>query len=148
MAEQGESMVAGTVYLAPPRQHLVVRRDESLAVRDGRKIRHLHSSANPLFASAAQVFGDAVIAVVLTGGDRDATDGVQTVHHWGGIVIAQDEASSQVFAMPRSAIATGAVHAILPLGRIASELERLARTPARSGPSPLPDPPQRLRHFG
>jgi hypothetical protein len=108
----------------------------------------LHSSANPLFASAAQVFGDAVIAVVLTGGDRDATDGVQTVHHWGGIVIAQDEASSQVFAMPRSAIATGAVHAILPLGRIASELERLARTPARSGPSPLPDPPQRLRHFG
>jgi two-component system, chemotaxis family, protein-glutamate methylesterase/glutaminase len=130
-AEDGERMRAGTVYLAPPREHLVVRPDESLALINGRKIRHLRSSANPLFASAAQVYGDGVIAVVLTGGDRDATDGVQSVRQHGGIVIAQDEATSAMFAMPRAAIQTGAVHAILPLPDIAPELLRLALLHAR-----------------
>jgi two-component system chemotaxis response regulator CheB len=128
-AEDGESMHGGNVYLAPAHEHLIVRRDETLALVDGRKIRHVQSSANPLFASAAQVFGDGVIAVVLTGGDRDATDGVQSVKHHGGIVIAQDEASSQLFSMPHSAIETGCVDAILPIGEIAPELQRLARVP-------------------
>ena len=126
-AEQGEALAAGTVYLAPPRQHLIVRADESLALFDGHKIRHVHSSANPLFASAARVYGERVIAVVLTGGDRDATDGVQSVKQRGGIVLAQDEATSMVFAMPQSAIETGAVRAVLPLGEIAPEILRLAR---------------------
>ena len=87
----------------------------------------MRSSANPLFASAAQTFGDGVIAVVLTGGDRDATDGVQTVKRRGGIVIAQDEPSSVAFSMPRSAIETGCVDSILPLHDIAPELLRRAR---------------------
>jgi two-component system chemotaxis response regulator CheB len=129
-AEEDEIMAPGMVYLAPPHQHLIVRRDETLALVDGRKVRHVRSSANPLFASAAQVYGHGVIAVVLTGGDRDATDGVQTVHRRGGIVIAQDEASSQIFGMPHSAIETGAVSSVLPLPQIARELERLAKLPA------------------
>ena len=129
-AEGGEIISAGTVYLAPPHEHLIVRRDRSLALVDGHKIRHVRSSANPLFASAAQVFGEGVIAVVLTGGDRDATDGVHSVKQRGGLVIAQDEATSAVFAMPHSAIQTGAVHAILPLPEIAPELLRLAKVAA------------------
>lgn len=67
---------------------------------------------------------------MLTGGDRDATDGVQTVHHHGGVVIAQDQATSAVFSMPHSAIETGTVHSVLPLAAIAPELQRLARMPA------------------
>ena len=113
-------MVPGTVYLAPPREHLVIRRDETLALVDGhRKIRHVFSSADPLFASAAQVYGDGVIAVVLTGADSDATDGVQSVRQRGGIVIAQDRATSHVFGMPHAATSTGAVNAVLPLPEIA-----------------------------
>lgn len=129
-AEEGETLEAGTVYLAPPHRHLIVRRDESLALVNGRKIRHVRSSANPLFVSAAQVFGDGVIAVVLTGGDSDATDGVQTVRHRGGVVIAQDKATSALFGMPHSAIATGVVNTVLPLPEIAPELERLAKLTA------------------
>jgi two-component system chemotaxis response regulator CheB len=126
-AEAGEVMLPGTVYLAPAREHLVIRRNEELALVNGHKIRHVRSSANPLFASAAQVYGDGVIAVVLTGGDSDATDGVQTVRKRGGVVIAQDRGSSAVFGMPRAAIETGAVSAVLPLGDIGPELLRLAR---------------------
>jgi two-component system chemotaxis response regulator CheB len=129
LAEPGETVSAGTVYLAPPHRHLVVRPGGTLALVNGHKIRHVLSSANPLFASAAEVFPGGVIAVVLTGGDSDATDGVQSVTHSGGIVIAQDEASSAVFGMPRAAIASGAVQEILPLAEIARELKRLAKLP-------------------
>ena len=132
-AEPGDVLQPGTIYLAPPHQHLIVQPDHTLGVMNGRRIRHVQSSANPLFESAAEVYGDRVIAVVLTGFDRDATDGVQTVHLRGGIVIAQDEATSQVFGMPHSAISTGAVKHILPLGDIAAELHRLARMPGAPG---------------
>jgi two-component system, chemotaxis family, protein-glutamate methylesterase/glutaminase len=121
-AEQNEVMRPGTVYLAPPDLHLTVRSDRSASLINGGKIRHVLSSANPLFSSAAEALGGRVIAVVLTGGNRDATDGVQSVRMGGGVVLAQDEATSEHFAMPRSAIATGCVDRVLPLGDIAPTL--------------------------
>jgi two-component system chemotaxis response regulator CheB len=66
-----------------------------------------------------------VIAVVLTGYDSDGTDGVQTVASHGGTVIAQDQSTSEVFGMPRSAIATGCVSQVLPLKQIGPALMRL-----------------------
>jgi two-component system chemotaxis response regulator CheB len=89
------------------------------------KIHHLNSSANPLFESAAKILGPGVVAVVLTGGDSDGTDGVQEVKAAGGTVIVQDEASSQCFSMPESAIRTGAVDYILPIEKIGPALVRL-----------------------
>jgi two-component system chemotaxis response regulator CheB len=140
IAEQSEEMQPGTVYLAPPDLHLTVHQDRCLALTDGHRIRHVLSSANPLFSSAAEAFGSRVIAVVLTGGDRDATDGVQTVKTYGGIVMAQDKATSRMFAMPRSAIETGCVDHILPLDEIAPALVRLvtAIPDASAGPRPGP----------
>jgi two-component system chemotaxis response regulator CheB len=125
-AEQGEPMRAGTVYIAPPDQHLIIKPKHQLGLTDGRKIRHLRSSTNPLFSSAAKAFKDQVIAVVLTGGDSDATDGVQDIKSAGGIVIAQDETTSAQFAMPRSAIATGCVDYVLPVDQIGPTILRLA----------------------
>jgi two-component system chemotaxis response regulator CheB len=124
-AEEGDRLLAGTVYIALPHAHLVVRPDGRLSYSNHRKIRFLRSAANPLFESASEVFGKRVIAVVLTGRDADATDGVQSVKKHGGIVIAQDRATSEIFDMPRSAIGTGCVDHVLPLETIASALERL-----------------------
>lgn len=129
-AQEGEAMQAGTVYIAPPDLHLTVLPDRRLTMVDGRKVRHVRSSANPLFESAAEALGGRVIGVVLTGYDRDGTDGVQAIKHAGGHVIAQDMASSRSFAMPMSAIATGTVDEILPLEEIAPALVRLAHQPA------------------
>jgi two-component system chemotaxis response regulator CheB len=122
IAKHAEAMHPGTVYLAPPHLHLTVREDLHLALTDGHKIRHVLSSANPLFASAAEACGGRVIAVVLTGYDRDATDGVQSVKAHGRMIIAQDEATSAHFDMPRSAIETGCVDWVLPLAQIAPTL--------------------------
>jgi two-component system chemotaxis response regulator CheB len=124
--ESGEGMRAGTVYVARPDLHLTVCPDRTFASINGRRIRHVLSSANPLFESAASVFKDRVIAVVLTGHDADGTDGVQAVKAEGGTVIAQDAATSESFSMPRSAIGTGAVDYVLPLPEIAPALVRLA----------------------
>jgi two-component system, chemotaxis family, protein-glutamate methylesterase/glutaminase len=125
-AVSGDLMSSRQVYLAPAGHHLIVRENGTFGITDGRKIRHVRSSANPLFESAAQVVGPGVVAVVLTGGDSDATDGVQAVKAAGGTVIVQDEASSQCFSMPASAIRTGAVDYILPIEEIGPMLVKLA----------------------
>lgn len=129
-AEQGEPLRPGTVYLAPPRQHLVVRPNRTLHLMDGHKIKYVHSSANPLFESAAYSLDGRVIAVVLTGSGTDGTNGVQTVKGMGGVVLVQDPATTAYATMPRSAIETGAVDHVLPLERIPAELVKLV-TPAR-----------------
>ena len=120
-----EQMRGGTVYLAPPDRHLTVGRGCRAYLTDGHRIRHVLSSANPLFESAADALGGRVIAVVLTGYDSDGTDGVQAVASHGGVVIAQDRATSIQFGMPASAIATGSVSQVLPLTEIAEALKRL-----------------------
>ena len=99
--------------------------DGAFVYRDGRRIRFLRSSANPLFESAAKVFEGHVIAVVLTGYGRDGTDGVQGVKIHGGTVIAQDLATSEQWSMPQSAIQSGAVDYVLPLSAIGPALNDL-----------------------
>jgi two-component system chemotaxis response regulator CheB len=125
IARPSDRLQPAHVYLAPPDAHLNVRKNGTFELTDGHKIRHLKSSANPLFDSAAEVFGPHVLAVVLTGGDRDATDGVQSVKRHGGTVIAQDEATSRDFSMPRSAIDTGSVDLVLPIEDIGPTLKRM-----------------------
>jgi two-component system chemotaxis response regulator CheB len=113
--------------VAPADKHLVIRADRTFGVTNGRKIHHVRSSADPLFQSAAQVSGGGVLAVVLTGGDSDASDGVLAVKAAGGTVIAQDRATSDHFGMPGSAIRTGAVDYILPLEEIGPTILELTQ---------------------
>jgi len=122
---EGTTVEPGVIYVAPPDRHLVVAEARSFATFDGQRIRHLRSSANPLFASAAAVHGAGVLAVVLTGGDSDATDGVQTVKAAGGTVIVQDPATCANPGMPTAAVATGVVDLVLPLDAIGPAITEL-----------------------
>ena len=121
-AAEGNEIQPGAVYVARADSHLTVAANRTFQYQDGRKIRFVHSSANPLFESAARVFDGHVIAVVLTGGGHDATDGVQGVKAHGGLVIAQNQATSEHWSMPRSAIRSGAVDYVLPLEAIGPAL--------------------------
>lgn len=136
-SEPGEPLVPGTVYLAPVNAHLIVNPDRTLDFINGRRIHHVLSSANPLFLSAAKTGGTRTIGVVLTGMDSDGTDGVQAIRQQGGIVIAQDRASSEHFDMPSSAINSGAVDYVLPLDRIGVALSDLVNG------RPITTPPER-----
>jgi two-component system chemotaxis response regulator CheB len=118
LALPGTAVAPGHIYIAPAEHHLIVNDDLRFALQDGTRVRGVLSSANRLFETAAPVFRGRMIAIVLTGTGFDATDGVQAVKASGGIVIAQDEATSQYFGMPGAAIQTGVVDLVLPLAAI------------------------------
>jgi two-component system chemotaxis response regulator CheB len=96
-----------------------------LSSSSAEKVHYARPSAEPLFASVAEVYGKNAIAVVLTGGDGDGSIGVQIIKDNGGMVIAQDRSTSQDFSMPETAIKTGDVDFILPLDGIAPKLIEL-----------------------
>jgi two-component system chemotaxis response regulator CheB len=125
VATSGDRISPGVVYLARPDRHLIVRPDRHFAYMDGTRIKSLLSSANPLFETAAPAFDGRLIAVVLTGGGSDGTDGVQTVKANGGIVIVQDQASSEHWSMPEAALRSGAVDYVLPLDAIGPAIEAI-----------------------
>ena len=125
LASSHEPILAGRVYLAGADQHLTITAAHRFEYHDGVRIKFHRSSANPLFASAARAFDGHFVGVVLTGSGSDATDGVQEVKACGGIVIAQDPATSEHAGMPRAAIASGAVDYVLPLDAIAPAIAQI-----------------------
>lgn len=128
LAREEDRLRPGHVYVAPADFHMTVKPDHTISLVDGRRIRFLRSSVNPLFESAAAALSGRVIGVVLTGYGQDGTDGVQTIKRNRGTVIAQDRATSEAFDMPDSAINTGAADYVLPLNDIGPALQASATT--------------------
>ena len=126
----GDVLVPGKVFVAPPNHHLFVVKGDRLELSSSHaeKIHFARPSAEPLFASVAEVYGKSAIAVVLTGGDGDGSFGVQIIKDKGGLVIAQDWSTSENFSMPETSIKTGDVDYILPLDKIAPMLIALVWT--------------------
>ena len=80
-----------------------------------------------------RAFGARTLAVILTGNGYDGSNGVAEVHAVGGVVIAQDEATSEFFSMPREAIESGGVSYVLPLASIGAAVRRLVTLGAAAG---------------
>jgi two-component system chemotaxis response regulator CheB len=127
-AAPGETPRAGTIYIAPPHRHLVLAENRTFAFQHVHLVHHTPSAADPLFLSAASVYRDRVVAVVLSGGDVDGAAGATAIGDAGGVVLAQNQATSRAFSMPAATIATGHVDAVLAPGQIAIALKSLALT--------------------
>jgi two-component system, chemotaxis family, protein-glutamate methylesterase/glutaminase len=124
----GESIETGTIYLAPGGRHMRVARRNGqpvITLDDGPLVNFCKPAVDPLFSSAAQVWGNGIIAVILTGMGSDGALGARDVVAAGGNVIAQDEATSVVWGMPGAAANAGVCSAVLPLDQIAPKLVRL-----------------------
>ncbi|MCB9727055.1 MAG: chemotaxis-specific protein-glutamate methyltransferase CheB [Deltaproteobacteria bacterium] len=127
LPEPGEARV----LLAPPDKHLVVRGGRLLLTDDAER-HSCRPSVDLLFASLADELGPSTVACLLTGMGKDGAEGLLALRRAGAHTIAQDEATSIVFGMPREAIQLGAAERVLPLGEIAPALTSLARqSPAR-----------------
>lgn len=124
-AEEGEQILPGCVYIAPPDHHLLVRSDRTLSLTHTELVHFVRPSADILFESVAAGFGPRAIAVVVTGTGFDGAAGVQAVKKAGGVVVVQDEHSSEFFGMPGAAINTGDADFIVPLSQIGSVLTSL-----------------------
>ena len=127
-AVDGEEISAGVVYLAPGGKHMkVTRRDGAavIAIEDGPLVNFCKPAVDPMFASAADVWGNKTLALVLTGMGSDGLAGARTIVAAGGHVFAQDEATSVVWGMPGQVANAGLCSAVLPLPEIAAKLTRL-----------------------
>jgi two-component system, chemotaxis family, protein-glutamate methylesterase/glutaminase len=124
-AEEGDLLTAGTVYIAPPNYHLLAKPDKTLSITQTERIHFLRPSADLLFESIAATYQDRAIAVVLSGTGADGAIGVRAIHKMGGVVIVEDEETSEFFGMPSAAIQTGNVDCVLPLSQIADVLQLL-----------------------
>ena len=124
----GEAVLPGHVYLAPGGRHMRVARRGGgvvIALDDGPLINFCKPAVDPLFSSAAQVWGGANLALILTGMGSDGARGAAELAAAGGGVIAQDEATSVVWGMPGAAAQKGVCSAVLPLDHIAPKVVRL-----------------------
>jgi two-component system, chemotaxis family, protein-glutamate methylesterase/glutaminase len=124
-AAGGETLRAGEVLIAPGDYHLELQRKGTAivtALHQGPPENSCRPAVDTMFRSAAQVFGANCLAVVLTGMGRDGARGGEQIAHAGGTVLAQDEATSVVWGMPRAVVEAGVASAVLPLGSIANEI--------------------------
>jgi two-component system chemotaxis response regulator CheB len=126
-ARDGEpvSAAAGRVMMAPPGRHLVIRGGRARLTEDAER-HSCRPSVDALFESVAWEYGASAVACLLTGMGRDGAAGLLEVRMAGGLTIAQDEASSIVYGMPREAVLMGAAEQILPLEEIGPALGTLA----------------------
>ena len=138
-AAEGDVVEPGSVLIAPGDRHLLVARTA------GSVVAHLtedppenscRPAADPLFRSAARVWGPGVLAVVMTGMGHDGCIGAGVVRENGGSVLAQDEATSVVWGMPGFVARAGLADAVVSLDEIAPEITaRVARNRILGRPS-------------
>ena len=124
-AQAGDMLECGTAFIAPPGFHLIVDATGMLTLSLLPPVHFVRPSADHLFRSIAENFRARAIAVVLTGMGSDGASATLAVHSLGGVVIAQDESTSQFFGMPGAAIAAGHVDQVLRLDQIAGALTAL-----------------------
>ena len=129
-ARDGQRVLPGRVLIAPGGRHMTVRRSGAqylVEVRDGPPVNRHRPSVDVLFRSVARCAGRNALGVIMTGMGDDGARGLREMFDAGAQTIAQDEASSVVFGMPKEAIRLGAATRILALQAIGPAIEQYTR---------------------
>ncbi|HUP44386.1 MAG TPA: chemotaxis-specific protein-glutamate methyltransferase CheB [Thermoanaerobaculia bacterium] len=127
-AEDGEALRRQTVYIAPGGQQMEIRRGEDaleVAIRDPRNEEIHAPSVDRLFASASDVCGARLLAVVLTGMGDDGARAIRQVRERGGRTLAESAETAIIFGMPGEAIKTGCIEEVLPLRDIPAAVAKI-----------------------
>lgn len=130
-AENNDTVVPGRVLIAPGNYHMLLRRNGAVYcvdVKQGPLVSRHRPSVDVLFKSVAKYAGKNAVGVILTGMGADGADGLLEMKKQGAPTIAQDEASSIVFGMPKEAIARGAADHVVGLPNVASRMLQLAQS--------------------
>lgn len=129
LAEDGQAILPGNMYIAPGDRHLLVVREASRYVcrlHDGPPVNRHKPSVDVMFRSVAQNVGSNAIGVMLTGMGADGARCMKEMREAGARNVVQDEDSSVVWGMPGEAYRLGAAEAVLPLGQIAKQILKFA----------------------
>jgi two-component system chemotaxis response regulator CheB len=129
-AADGDAVLRGRALIAPGNRHMLLQRSGAryyVTVKDGPLVSRHRPSVDVLFRSAAHSVGANGVGIIMTGMGDDGAHGLLEMKQVGALTVAQDEASSVVFGMPKEAIALGAADKVLPLDRLAAEIVRAGR---------------------
>ena len=129
-AQHGDPVLRGHVLIAPGDKHMLLERQGAryqVAIKDGPPVSRHRPSVDVLFRSAARAPGRNAMGVIMTGMGDDGARGLLEMKEAGATTLAQDEATSVVFGMPREAIARGAAQTVTALEHIAREIMTVDR---------------------
>lgn len=121
-ADEKEEIRPGMVYVAPADYHLLIEQDQTFSLDVSEAILFSRPSIDVTFESAAQVFGEKVIGIVLSGANKDGSRGLLNIAQTGGLAIVQDPRQAEVDTMPQSAIELVKQAKVMTLHEIASFL--------------------------
>ena len=130
-ARQDEPLTPGEIRVAPGGRHMVIassRLGPTLRLTEDEPVNFCRPSADVLFTSAAERYGAAVLAIILTGMGNDGCEGAKAIVAAGGEVFAQDRDTSVVWGMPGAAVGAGLAKRVLPLGEMAPAIRRAIGT--------------------
>lgn len=112
-AADKEPIESATAYFAPTGYHLLVEPNRSLSLDVSEPVHFCRPSIDVTMQSAADVYGPATAAILLSGANKDGAMGMMSIHRAGGLCIAQDPRYAEIDTMPAAAVALGGVHLIL-----------------------------------
>lgn len=125
-ADEKEKIESGNIYIAPPNYHLMVEEDETLSLSIDKQVNYARPSIDVLFESAADVYQQKLIGIILTGSNSDGALGMKKIKTLGGLTIAENPETAHSPYMPSAAIAITEIDYILSLNEIPELLQKLA----------------------
>jgi two-component system, chemotaxis family, protein-glutamate methylesterase/glutaminase len=137
--EEGDEVKKGIAYIAPGGWHMKISdknhksKNINLSLTKDPPIFGLRPAIDPLMESVSQIYGASTIGVILSGMGSDGTNGMCAISESHGMTLAQDEATSVVFGMPRRAIESGAVDDVLPIDKIPERIMELVESSDKRG---------------
>jgi two-component system chemotaxis response regulator CheB len=124
-AEDKETVAPGTVYFAPADYHLLVDRGPQISLSADDPVHHSRPSIDVLFESAAEIYGDRLLGIILTGANEDGASGLAAIHDAGGVTVVQSPQTARAPHMVLSALKLRPADWVLPLDEIAEMLGTL-----------------------
>jgi two-component system, chemotaxis family, protein-glutamate methylesterase/glutaminase len=112
-AEEKERIESGTVYFAPGGYHLLIEKDKTISLDVSEPVNFCRPSIDVTMQSAVEIYQDHIVAILLSGANKDGAEGIRAVYKSGGITLVQNPSLAEVDVMPRAAIATDAVVSVL-----------------------------------
>jgi two-component system chemotaxis response regulator CheB len=139
-AYDGEPIKRGRIYVAPPDRHMLLEKGQVRITR-GPKENRFRPAVDPLFRSAAIVYGFQVIGIILSGALDDGTAGLWAIKQQSGITIVQDPADAEVSSMPEHAVNAMKIDYVVPVNEIGALIRQLVneQIPVHKGPETEPD---------